>query len=152
MPVALAMLSASLVLGPCPARLILPDHIRPSSCAMAAQTVSALSRSPTLKRIVDRIAVLKGIVYVIPKAYLEPGTRRVFDGALLHRLTWAADHPVLYVLVRPESGDRPAITMAHEFHHVLEVLEAGAACDDDVETYFERVGARSGAWALETTG
>jgi hypothetical protein len=119
---------------------------------MAAQAVSALRRSPTLKRMVDRIAALKGIVYVTPQAYLEPGTRRVFDGALLHRLTWAADHRVLYVLVRPQSGDRTAITMAHELHHVLEVLEAGAGCDGDVETYFEHAGARSGAWVLETAG
>jgi hypothetical protein len=152
MVVAAAMFSASLVLVPCPARLMLPDHIRPRTCAMAAVTASALGRSPTFRRMVDRIGRLKGIVYIIPSAYVEPGTRRVLPGALLQRVTWAGDHRVLYVLVKPESGDRPAITMAHELHHVLEVLEAGAACDSDVEAYFARMGSRTSAWVVETPG
>ena len=152
MAVAVGLLSVSLVLLPCPARLMLPDHVRPGSCAMAAVTASALGRSQTFRGLVDRIGSLKGIVYVTPSAYIEPGTRRVLTGALLPRMTWAGEHRVLYVLVKPGPGDRPAITLAHELHHVLEVLEAGAACDSDVETYFERIGVRTGAWVVETPG
>jgi hypothetical protein len=40
--------------------------------------------------------------------------------------------------------------MAHEFQHVIEVLEAGATSESDVDALYRRIGSQAGARVVET--
>ena len=77
-----------------------------------------------MRRVIDRIGELKGIVYVEDRYYVNERTRKVLSGALSHQVTMAGAHRVLHVMVAPESGDRRLLTLAHELQHAIEVLEA----------------------------
>jgi len=135
----------------CVARQTLPPQVRPLTCRTAARMSDGMARSATLRREIDRVGELNGIVYVRDAYYVDPRTKRVLSGALSHAITMAGAHRVLNMVVAPESGDRSMITLAHELQHAIEVLEADdVTTETAVDRLFERIGARVGASIMET--
>lgn len=134
----------------CPAMAGMPYQIRLSSCTLAKAVATGMARSATFRQLVGRVGDLKGIVYVNARFLVEPDTRRVFYGALQHRIVKAGDYRLLYVTLAPEPGDQPVVILAHELQHAIEVLESRAANDAAVDALFERIGAQADAWAFET--
>jgi len=135
----------------CAAREMVPGQLRPLSCRTAAIVASGLARSATFRQLVDRVGQLNGIVYITDRYYVNSQTRRVLSGALSHSVSIAGAHRVLHLIVAPESGDRPIITMAHERQHAIEVLEApGVDTEAAVDQLFERIGVHVSAGVMET--
>src|SRR3954467_13586537 len=91
----------------------LPSHIRVMDCRLAATIVDGLRRSVTMRQLVDRIAALDGIVYVIFEP-THPGWRAPRLGALSHRLGVSGRISVLRVTVTDNAGDKAVGTVAHE--------------------------------------
>ena len=113
----------------------LPSHIRVMDCRLAASIVDGLRRSDGLRELVDRIAALDGIVYVIFEP-THPG--------------WRVS--VLRVTVTNDAGDKAIGTVAHEFRHVIEVLEhADARNEDAVHALFTRIGTEFQPGVFETS-
>ena len=136
---------------PCVAGDTLPGQIRPMGCRTAEALAKGMARSATLRRMVDRVGELNGIVYIEDRYYVNDQTRRVLSGALSHHITVAGAHRVLHLLVAPESGNRQLTTIAHELQHAIEVLEATEVITDaDVDRLFERIGVNTGAGVMET--
>ena len=135
----------------CPARQTLPAQVRPLTCGTAARMIDGMARSATLRREIERVGELNGIVYIKDAYYIDPRTKRVLSGAMSHEVTMAGAHRVLHVMVAPESGDRSLITLGHELQHVIEVLEAGdATTEAAADRLFERIGVRVGPSVMET--
>jgi hypothetical protein len=135
----------------CAARQTLPAQVRPLTCRTAARMVDGMARSATLRREIDRIGELNGIVYIKDAYYVDPRTRRVLSGALSHEITMAGAHRVLHLTVAPESGDRSLVTLGHELQHTIEVLEANdVTTEAAADRLFERIGVRVGASVMET--
>jgi hypothetical protein len=97
------------------------------------------------------VGELNGIVYIKSGFSVNDHTKRVLSGALSHQISMAGAHRVLHVMVAPESGDRPVITMAHELQHAIEVLEApDVATEAAVDQLFERIGMHADTGIVET--
>jgi hypothetical protein len=137
--------------APCEARNAMPAQLRPLSCPTATRIAQAMIRSATLRGLIDRIGQLQGIVYVEDGHHVNPQTRRVLAGALLHHVTIAGRHRVLRIKIADGSRDRPIATLAHELQHAIEVLEdPDATTGADIEALFRRIGVTSGADVMET--
>jgi hypothetical protein len=135
----------------CAVREMVPGQLRPFSCRTAAIVANGLARSATFRGLVDRIGQLNGIVYITDRYYVNSQTRRVLSGALSHSVSMAGAHRVLHLMVAPESGDRPLITIAHELQHAIEVLEApGVNTEAAVDQLFARIGVQVSAGIMET--
>lgn len=135
----------------CAAAAAMPDHIRTTSCEMKQAVAIGMSTSPTFRRLVERVADLRGIVYLTATQVVQSQTRRVIDGTLQHRVTIAGSYRLLYVTVTPYSGLRPIAIIAHELQHAIEVLQSDATTERDIDELFKRIGVRAAAWTSETT-
>lgn len=137
--------------GICTVREMVPAQVRLVNCGTTVIVANGMARSATLRRVIDRIGELKGIVYVEDRYYVNERTRKVLSGALSHQVTMAGAHRVLHVMVAPESGDRRLLTLAHELQHAIEVLEAtDVATAGAVDELFERIGTNTSAGIMET--
>ena len=135
----------------CVERQTLPAQVRPLTCRTAVRVIDGMARSATLRRMIDRVGELNGIVYVRDAYYVDARTKRVLSGALSHAITMAGAHRILHVMVAPESGDRSLITLAHKLQHAIEVLEADDVITEAaVDRLFERIGVRVDASVMET--
>jgi len=135
----------------CAVREMVPAQLRLSNCRTAAIVANGMMRSATLRRVIDRVGQLNGIVYVEDRYYVNAKTKRVLSGALSHHITTAGAFRVLHLMVAPESGDRRLLTMAHELQHAIELLEAAEVTTDAaVDELFERIGMHTSAGVLET--
>jgi hypothetical protein len=134
----------------CPAAAVLPGHIRTNTCDMMDAIAVGMSDSPSFRRLVERVAALRGIVYVTAKQVVHAQSRRVIDGTLQHRLTVAGSYRLLYATVTPYSGLRPIPIIAHELQHAIEVLESNATSEREIDDLFERIGVHTAASTVET--
>lgn len=134
----------------CPAAAAVPDQIRTTSCAMMQAIAIGMSSSPTFRRLLERVAELRGIVYVTAAPLVQTARRKVIDGALQHRVTVAGAYRMLFVTVTPYSDLRPIAILAHELQHAVEVLESDATTAEAIDRLFERIGMRVGAGTTET--
>jgi hypothetical protein len=137
----------------CAARKTVPYQLRPWDCRLAVIVANGMAKSATFRRLVDRVGELQGILYLKDGYYVneQTGRRRVFSGGLSHRISMAGAYRVLHLMVAPESGDRPIITMAHELQHAVEVLEAtDVTTETGVDQLFDRIGIHAGAGITET--
>jgi hypothetical protein len=135
----------------CAAGDTVPGQIRPMGCRTAMAMANGMVRSATLRRMVDRVGELNGIVYIEDRYYVNDRTGRVLSGALSHHITVAGAHRVLHLLVAPESANRQLTTIAHELQHAIEVLEATEVKNDAaVDRLFERIGVNTSAGIMET--
>jgi hypothetical protein len=143
------------LLGPTPAQqkrcdMPVPDHIRIEDCSLAGLVVDALDRSPTLRRRVDRVAELHGIVYVVTGVYASL-RRKELLGALSPRVAVAGTTCVMRITLKRRSGPEAVATLAHELQHAIEVLEVpDARTERSVEAVFERIGSPVGYELYET--
>ena len=136
--------------GPEECEAQLPTQIRIVDCQVARALDDAVKRSARLRRLVDRIGELKGIVFV---RLVPADARSGVAGGLSHQVVPAGPSRILHVmLVRDYAyGDRVATTLAHEFQHVLEVLEQPSAQSEaEIDRLFDAIGHRSGKGAVET--
>lgn len=129
---------------------VIPDQVRVADCGLAKAIASGLERSETLRKEVDRVGHLKGIVYLESRYFVQPRTRAVLSGALLHTVSQAGSRRILRVIVAPESGDRPILVVAHELQHAIEVLESDAMTEADIDQLFERIGTPAATGIVET--
>jgi hypothetical protein len=134
----------------CPVAAAMPEHIRTTTCDMMRAIALGMSDSPNFRRLVDRVAELRGIVYLTAKQVVQSQTRRVIDGTLQHRVTVAGSHRLLYVTVTPYSGSRPVPIIAHELQHAIEVLESDATSGPEIDDLYDRIGMHTGASTVET--
>ena len=111
----------------CAARQTLPAQVRPLTCRTAARMIVGMARSATLRRVIDRLGELNGIVYIKDAYYVDPRTGSVLSGALSHEITMAGTHRVLHVTVAPESGD-----LQHQRHRSG---RHQCGCPDQIEVY-----------------
>jgi hypothetical protein len=128
----------------------IPGQIRVTDCAIARALKDGLARSESLVSLVERIGSLKGIVYV---SLLERTRAQGVAGGLSHKVSAGTESCILQVgVVRDYAyGDRTIVTLAHEFRHVLEVLEhPEARTEQDVDLLYTRIGRPSAAGAMET--
>jgi len=136
--------------GQCADRGQVPDHLRPQSCALVSALVSGLSRSSELRHLAERIEELNGMVFIEPGTLVQSAENRVLMGALLHRTSIVGGRRAAFIVVRPDRGDDTVITLAHEFQHVIEVLQSGASTESEIDALFARIGAEVGANIMET--
>lgn len=134
----------------CPVAAAVPDQIRTTNCEMRQAIAIGMSSSPTFRRLLERVAELRGIVYVTAAPLVQAERRKVIDGALQHRVTVAGSYRLLFVTVMPYSDLRPIAILAHELQHVVEVLESDATTAQAIDQLFERIGMRVGARTTET--
>jgi hypothetical protein len=103
-----------------------PAAIRVLDCRMAAILSGALPRSATLRALVARIEELRGIVYVDALTRVTaPGSSNELVGATGLRTFTAGEYRIVYVAIVKRYDDRGAALLAHEFRHVIELLEPG---------------------------
>ena len=101
-------------------------HVRSDDASVRATLGSGYDRSSTFKTLVDEIDSRSGIVYIQQAVTLSRG----MEGALLHSVAGSPDMPILRVLLKTNlAQDRAIAILAHELHHVLEVLRAGPPHD-----------------------
>jgi hypothetical protein len=134
----------------CPERERVPDHLRPQNCALASALLSGLSRSAEFQRLSDRIAELNGAVFIQPGTIVQPAENRILRGALLHRMAMIGGRRALFIIVSPDRDDNTLITLAHEFQHVIEVLQSNASTDSEIDALFLRIGTSVGTTTRET--
>lgn len=134
----------------CPAAAAVPEQIRTTNCEMMQAIVIGMSTSQTFRRLLERVAELRGIVYLTAAQVVQAERRRVIDGALQHRVTVAGPYRLLFVTVTPYSDLRAIAILAHELQHAVEVLESGATTAQAIGRLFERIGMRVGARTTET--
>lgn len=129
----------------------LPGHLRILDPRLADAVARGAQHSATLRRLIDRIGELDGIVYVIAAVQVRPGTNHVLLAALSHHVTVAGSTRILRITVGHNYGDRAVTTIAHELRHATEVLQDPAVrTGADVTALFERIGYKVYAGVLET--
>jgi hypothetical protein len=118
------------------------SHIRPMHATLETSLEHGLARSPSLRRLVERIELLKGIVYIESAAWIHAGADLSrLSGATSLNVVPAGDHRILRVKVEPRSDNRTIATIGHELQHVIEILESPEARDPiSVEHLFARIG------------
>jgi hypothetical protein len=150
--VATALLAALMVSATAdgrPCLPVLPSHIRVTNCRLAASLADGLVRSPTLRQLVEGVAALHGIVYVVVEP--APLVNKTLLGALSHRVSGSGSIRVLRINVRRDRGDAAVATVAHELRHATELLEdTSARTDADVSARFARIGVELRAGVFET--
>jgi hypothetical protein len=129
----------------------IPAHIRVRDCRLAAALAGGLTRSSSLRNLVDRIWQLKGIVYISTSVSVSPGSTHALVGALSHHIAVADIYRVMQITVTHDDDDRAVATLAHEFQHTVEVLEhPEVRTEADVDRLFERIGYRVASGLMET--
>jgi hypothetical protein len=113
-------------------------RIRPYDGRVAAILVDGLRRSPTLRRMVDRIEKGDVIVYL----EIRPSLQKEHLSGLL---TWLAATPTfryVRVSVNPELPRNAAIaSLGHELQHVLEVVGEPSIVDStSLEAFYQQHG------------
>jgi hypothetical protein len=123
--VCLVTLSHAAFAGPSPMRPGGP-RIRPQDTRIARFLSDGLKRSPTMRALVDRIEASNVIVYVGAK----PLMKSHLSGALSF-VTSAGDYRYVRAMINADLlPDLMIATLAHEFQHVLEVIDAPSVVDD----------------------
>jgi hypothetical protein len=127
-----------------------PHHIRIEDCPLATLVAKDLEQSPTLRRVVDRVAELHGIVYVVTGVYASL-RRTELRGTLSPRVAVAGETCVMRISLKRQYGPEGVATLAHELRHAIEVLEVpDARTERTIVRLFERIGSAVGDELYET--
>ncbi len=137
--VSLALLPHTAFAGPATTRLGGP-RIRAQDSRIEKYLKSGLQRSPTMRALVDRIEASNVIVYI--------GTKPLMKSHLSGALSFvAASGGFRYVRAMINSDQVPDLmiaTLAHEFQHVVEVIDEPLVVDDDsLVRLYRRIGVES---------
>jgi hypothetical protein len=128
-----------------------PVQIRIVDCQLATAFEQALGRSASLRMLVDRIGVLKGIVYVTVPVNVTAKTTLL--GGFFHQVTSAGDTHILRIALahEPRYSDQSMAILGHELRHALEVLETpDARTEADVDALYGRIGYVRSSGIVET--
>jgi hypothetical protein len=99
-----------------------------------------VKRSPTLRALVDRIEASNVIVYVGAK----PLMKTYLSGTLSFVTTAGSFRYVRAAINADLLPDQMIATLAHEFQHVVEVIDAPSVVDDDsLVKLYRRIGVAS---------
>ena len=101
---------------------VLPESLRILDCRLADATSEALPLSPTLRAQVAEIESQHGVVYVTTRVVVRPGTPHRLAGVTANNVDRAGDRLIVRVEVSPFHDDTAIATLAHELHHVTEIL------------------------------
>jgi hypothetical protein len=120
-------------------------RVRTPDTRIAALLKSGLERSPRLRNIVDQIDAANTVVYVA----IDPTMKKK---GLAGRLTFAGsagNYRYLRALINPDMASEQIIaSIAHELHHVLEVIaNPEVRNENDLEYLYKRIGRQSRAMA-----
>ncbi len=115
-------------------------RVRPHDSRMARLIADGLRRSPTLRSLVDRIEASNVIVYV--------GGNPLMKTAPVGRAVVCDDGRQLPIRAgddqRRSTHDVIISTLAHEFQHVVEVIDEPSVVDDDsLVRLYRRIGVSS---------
>jgi hypothetical protein len=132
------------------------NHVRSLDPVLDNALENGLSRSPLFRRLVQRIELLNGIVYLSAGAVIRRGPPGYglgrISGATSLEVVPAGDYRILKANVELRSSNRTVATLGHELQHVVEILEAPDARDlPSVERLFARIGYLVSAGTYETT-
>jgi hypothetical protein len=133
------------------------SHVRTLDTVLADALEDGLSRSPSLRRLVERIEGFNGIVYLdagalAPRGLPGEAGRYRLTGATSQDVVLAGDYRFLKVKVELRPGNLTIATIGHELQHVIEVLETPEARDlRSVERLFARIGYLVRPGVYETT-
>lgn len=112
--------------------------LRTTNSVLGAAIRDGMERSRTFRRVAERIATDKGIVY------LEAGRcHEVMRSCMLMRLEHAGAYRVLFVMVDPEQ-DIIDVTgsIGHELQHVTEILDTNVRTSAAMLAFYLRYGQR----------
>ena len=113
------------------------ERVRSDNPVIAAAIRNAPAGSATLRRLLERISVTDGLIYVD-----EGQCGHSVRACLVLTITVAGPHRVLRILVNTrKAGDHLAEAIGHELQHALEVLsEPAITSSHQVFHFFLRVG------------
>lgn len=114
-------------------------RVRPNDARVASLLHIGRERSPTFSALVDRIEDSKVIVYLETQPRLRPRLAGV--------VTWVTATPAYRYLrasINPEmSLDQQIAAVAHELHHVVEIIEhPEVTSEQSLVALYRRIGAR----------
>ena len=117
-------------------------RIRPQDDRITAMLAAGVARSASFRALVDRIEASDVYVYV--------GMSPLLKSTLAGRLSWmtkAGGYRYLRAAISTGlSSDRIISSLAHEFQHVVEVIEDSNVVDEKtLETLYKRIGEPSRA-------
>jgi hypothetical protein len=115
-------------------------RVRVQDGRIARLIADGLKRSPTLRALVDRIEASNVIVYVGG----NPLMKSHLSGALSFVVT-AGNFRYVRAMINTDQLPDPIIsTLAHEFQHVVEVIDEPSVVDDDsLVRLYRRIGVSS---------
>jgi hypothetical protein len=112
-------------------------RVRAHDSRMAGLIADGLRRSPTLRSLVDRIEASNVIVYVGG----NPLMKKHLSGALSFVTTAGNFRYVRATINADQLNDVMISTLAHEFQHVVEVIDEPSVVDDDsLVRLYRRIG------------
>ena len=112
-------------------------RVRPGDSRAAALLLGGLSRSETMRLLVNELETLNVIVYV----EMQPGLNRQLGG----RLAWVTavkNFRYVRVSINPDLSAESAMSvLAHELQHAMEVAHAPSIVDEaSLEAYYRKNG------------
>ena len=112
--------------------------LRTTNPILSAAIRDGMERSRTFRRVAEKIATEKGIVY------LEAGRcHDVMRSCMLMRLEHAGAYRVLFVMVDPEQDlIDVAGSIGHELQHVTEILDTNVQTSSAMFAFYLRYGQR----------
>lgn len=115
----------------------LDSHVRSSDDRLLKSLRDGVTRSPTLRRLIDVLNRSDVIVYIESRGKMRTG----FAAYLVHQIVTAGNHRYLKVVVNRElARDRLTVVIAHELQHAREVAEAAnVRSGADMEALFKRL-------------
>ena len=137
--VCFALLPHSAFAGPPTTRLGGP-RVRAQNARIEKYIKDGLRRSPTMRALVERIEASDVIVYV----GTNPLMKSHLSGALSF-VTAAGDFRYVRAMINADQvPDLMIATLAHEFQHVVEVIEAPSVVDDNsLVRLYRKIGVES---------
>lgn len=107
-----------------PCQAALPGCVRVMDCRLAPPLADGLARSATLRRLVDRIEGLAGLVYVTTAIEIRDRNNRRMRGRTWNVVSGAGPRRIARVQVEERYDDDGVGVLAHELQHVVEMLES----------------------------
>ena len=106
-----------------PCSVELPASVRIMDCRLATCLSNALPRSATLRGLTDRIDGLHGLVYITTAVAIRSRNNHRLLGLTWNTLVAAGSHWIARVEIERRYDDEAIALLAHELHHVIELLE-----------------------------
>ena len=130
-----------------------PPHVRPETAATQELVAVAITRSPTIRAMLERIEHTDVVVYIRHRQFSDS----TLDGHI-GVLSSVAGRRYLVIEIPTGRGWIEQIaTLGHELHHALEIADHGSIVDSrSLAAFYEHFGVRTGGFGesgtFETAG